>query len=278
MSDSAPDDTFSRERLWRIIFRSDTPGGRRFDVALLWLIALSVLTLTLESVDELRASHAMLFLTLEWTFTILFTIEYLLRLWVVRNRWQYSRSFLGIVDLLSILPTYLSLLVPGTHYLMNLRILRLMRMFRILKMTEYLGEASILLNALSASRRKITVFLASVLTLVFLEGTVMYVLEQGANPDFANIPQSIYWAIVTVTTVGYGDVAPVTVPGKMMASVIMMTGFAILAVPTGIMSYEIGREIKVRRGPPRRCRECGWTSHSAVARYCEQCGTGLEPD
>jgi len=273
-----PESSPAREKLWRIIFRSDTKPGRLFDIVLLWLIALSVLTLMLESVDELRERHARLFVGLEWFLTVVFTLEYLTRLWSVRNRLRYATSFFGIVDLVSLLPSYIELLVPGAHYLMTLRVLRLLRMFRVLKMTEYLGEASILINALSASRRKIMVFLASILTMVLIEGTVMYVLERDANPDFANIPQSIYWAVVTITTVGYGDVAPVTILGKLMASVIMLTGFAIIAVPTGIMTYEIGQEIRQGRSGKRRCRECGWARHDARARFCQQCGTALEAD
>ncbi len=274
-----PESPAFRETLWRIIFRSDTPAGRRFDIGLLILIILSVLTVMLESVAELRDQHPWIFTSVEWMFTGLFSLEYLVRLWVVKDRWRYARSFFGIVDLLSVLPTYISLLVPGTQYLMMLRILRLMRMFRILKMAEHLGEASLLLNALAASRRKITVFFITVLTVVFVEGTIMYVIEQDANPDFSNIPQSIYWAIVTITTVGYGDVAPVTVLGKIMASVIMMTGFAIIAVPTGIVTYEIGREMRGQLpGNRRRCDECGWTDHAATARYCQQCGTKLDED
>ncbi len=255
------------------MFRSDTPAGRRFDTMLLVIISLSVLTLMLESVNELRAAHLGLFWTLEWLFTAAFTIEYLTRLWVVRNRMRYALSFFGIVDLLSILPTFIELLIPGTHYLMGLRALRLLRLFRILKLSEHLGEANILMNALGASRRKITVFLITVLSLVLVEGTIMYVLEKDANPDFSNIPQAIYWAIVTITTVGYGDMAPVTLLGKMMASVIMLTGFAIIAVPTGIVTHEIGREM--RKGYWRRCKECGWEENDLRARFCQQCGVPL---
>ena len=276
MDDCPPGSSPLREKIWRIIFQSDTRAGRWFDILLLWLIGLSVLTLMLESVDELRSAHTRLFVSLEWGFTIFFTIEYLLRLWTVRDRLRYATSFFGLVDLLSILPSYLELLVPGSHYLMTLRVLRLLRMFRVLKMAEYLGEASILLNALAASRRKILVFLSCVLTLVLVEGTVMYVLEKDDNPDFANIPQSVYWAVVTLTTVGYGDVAPVTVLGKLMASVIMLTGYAIIAVPTGIVTFEIGQEIKQSRSRPRRCEECGWEKHDHRARFCHQCGTELD--
>jgi voltage-gated potassium channel len=265
-----------REKIWRIIFLSDTRAGRIFDVVLLVLIILSVGTLTLESVDELREEHGQLFWVIEWIFTILFTVEYAARLWVVGRRWQYMKSFFGVVDLMSIVPSYVELLIPGSHYLMALRVLRLMRMFRILKLAEYMGEANVLLNALRASRRKILVFLLSVMSLVFVEGTVIYVLEKDANEGFSNIPQSIYWAVVTLTTVGYGDVSPVTVLGKIMACVVMLTGFAILAVPTGIVTHEIGEQMRGQRASKRRCRECGWIEADSRARYCQQCGVALE--
>ncbi|MBE2281854.1 MAG: ion transporter [Prosthecobacter sp.] len=274
---ATPEANPRRETLWRIIFLSDTRPGRAFDVALIVLILLSVGTLMLESVDELREAHGRWFSLLEWTLTGLFTLEYLARLWVVRRSWSYALSFFGLVDLVSILPSYLELLVPDTHYLMTFRVLRLLRMFRILKLAEYSGEANVLLNALKASRRKIAVFFMTVMTLVLIEGTVMYVIEHDENAGFRNIPQSIYWAIVTLTTVGYGDVAPVTVLGKMMASVIMLTGFTIIAVPTGIVTQEIGREMRgAVRGPFRRCRECGWQENDPSARFCQQCGTRLE--
>jgi voltage-gated potassium channel len=260
-----------REKLRRIIFYSDTRAGWTFDVALLILISCSVIVVMLESVEEFRAGHLQLFQILEWSFTLLFTVEYLLRLAVVRRPMSYALSFLGIIDLISILPGYLELLLPGSHFLMAVRVLRLMRMFRILKMAEYLGEASLLLNAFRASRRKILIFFTAVLTLVLVEGTIVYVLESDENPDFANIPQSIYWAIVTITTVGYGDVAPITVAGKFMASLIMLTGFAIIAVPTGVVTAEIGREMS-RSRQRRCCPECGWDDHDFRARYCHQCG------
>lgn len=272
MEISQPEPDSHRERVWRIIFLSDTKAGRVFDVMLLWLIGLSVLTIMLESVDELRERHGRLFVTLEWVFTGLFTLEYAARLWVVRRRWRYARSFFGVIDLISILPAYISLLLPGSHYLMTVR---LMRMFRVLKMAEYIGEAGVLMNALSASRRKIMIFFSAVLALVCVEGTIVYVIEHDANPGYSNIPQSIYWAIVTITTVGYGDIAPVTVLGKIMASVIMLTGFAIIAVPTGIVTSEISREIKGTR-TRRRCNECGWDDHDSRARHCQQCGVALQ--
>lgn len=272
-----PEASPRRESLWRIIFLSDTKAGRAFDLTLICLIVLSVVTLMVESVDELRDAHRSFFKTLEWMLTGLFTLEYAARLWVVRRRWRYALSFYGLVDLVSILPSFLELLVPDSHYLMTFRVLRLLRMFRILKLAEYTGEANVLLNAMQAGRHKIAVFFTTVMTLVLIEGTVMYVIEHDANQGFRNIPQSIYWAIVTITTVGYGDVAPVTVLGKMMASVIMLTGFAIIAVPTGIVTHEIGREMRAKsRGPFRRCRECGWEENDPRARFCQQCGVRLE--
>jgi voltage-gated potassium channel len=271
-----PEPSKRRENLWRVIFLSDTRAGQIFDVVLLCLIVLSVLTIVLESVDSIREIHGTLFFTLEWIFTGIFTLEYAARLWVVRRPLEYARSFFGVVDLISILPAFIGLFIPGSHYLMTLRTLRLMRMFRILKLSEHLGEANVLLNALNSSRRKIMIFFMAVLTLVLVEGTVMYVIERDENPQFANIPQAIYWAIVTITTVGYGDVAPVTLAGKMMASVIMLTGFAIIAVPTGIVTAEIGREMRGAGSRPRRCKECGWEEHDLRARFCQQCGTGLE--
>lgn len=267
-----------REQLWRIIFRSDTRAGRIFDIALLWVIGASVLVVMLESVPSLQVSHGRVLRKIEWFFTIVFTVEYLVRLSVVHSPARYARSFFGIVDLLSIVPSYLELFISGSHYLLTLRVLRMLRMFRVLKMAQHVGEAGVLMNALRASRAKILVFLFSVMTLVCVEGTLMYILETGDNPDFSSIPQSIYWAIVTLTTVGYGDVAPVTVLGKMMASVIMLTGFAIIAVPTGVVTAEIGREIGRSRRGKHVCRECGWNDHDSRAQFCLQCGTRLERD
>jgi voltage-gated potassium channel len=265
-----------REKLWRIVFLSDTRAGRMFDVVLLWLIGLSVLTVILESVEGVQAEFGRAAMVAEWAFTLAFTVEYLLRLWVVRRRWRYATSFFGVVDLISILPSWLELVVPDAHYFLAVRILRLIRMFRILKMVEYVEEASALLTALRASRRKILVFFVFMLSLVCVEGTAMYVLEHGANSGFSNIPQSIYWAIVTITTVGYGDISPVTVAGKMMASVIMLTGFTIIAVPTGIVTSELTRGSSTAdSGQRRRCGECGLRDHPPTAIHCHQCGQPL---
>ncbi|HPF12742.1 MAG: ion transporter [Planctomycetes bacterium] len=261
-----------REALWRIIFLSDTPAGRGFDVALLIAIAASVLVVMLETVPDIARNHGDLLRGAEWFFTLLFTLELGARLWVCRRPLRYLGSFFGIVDLIAIVPTYLQLLVVGTQYLAVVRILRLLRMFRVFKMAHHIGEAGLLLNALRASKRKIFVFLLAVMTLVCIEGTLIYVVESRANPQFSSIPQSIYWAIVTITTVGYGDMAPVTVLGKVVASIIMLTGFAIIAVPTGVVTAELGRAMRVDN---RRCGECGWKGHDPRASHCLQCGEAL---
>ena len=279
MSDSpppSPDAASWREKIWRVVFRSDTPAGRAFDVVLLVLISASVLVVMLESVEPLRLAHGRAFLIAEWIFTLLFTIEYVIRLMVVRKKRRYVLSFFGIVDLLSILPAYLSLLLVGTQYLMVIRVLRLLRMFRVLKMARHFGQANVLMNALRASSPKIAVFLFAILTLVSIEGTLMYLIEGEHNPGFSSIPQSIYWGIVTITTVGYGDVAPLTVMGKILASFIMLTGFSIIAVPTGIVSAEIGKGLREVATDRRRCAECGWTGHDPAANFCKHCGHPLD--
>lgn len=264
-----------REKIWRIIFLADTPAGRAFDIALLVLISASVLVVMLESVETLRLAHGRLFLTLEWIFTLLFSLEYVVRVAVVRNKRRYILSFYGIVDLLSILPTYLALVLARSQYLMVIRVLRLLRMFRVLKMARHFGQANVLLNALRASSPKIAVFLFAILTLVTIEGTLMYIIEGAHNPGFSSIPQSIYWGIVTITTVGYGDVAPLTVIGKILASFIMLTGFSIIAVPTGIVSAELGRQLQQVSMDDRRCPDCGWTGHDPAANNCKHCGQKL---
>lgn len=264
-----------REKIWRIIFRADTPAGRAFDVVLLVLIAASVLVVMLESVESLRLEYGRTFQILEWTFTILFTIEYIFRVATVRTKRRYVLSFFGIVDLLSLLPTYLAIILTGSQYLMVIRVLRLLRMFRVLKMARHFGQANVLLNALRASSPKIAVFLFAILTLVTIEGTIMYLIEGAHNPGFSSIPQSVYWGIVTITTVGYGDVAPLTVAGKVLASFIMLTGFSIIAVPTGIVSAELGKKIQQVSMDRRRCPDCGWTGHDPAANFCKHCGQKL---
>ena len=265
-----------REKIWRIIFLSDTRAGQLFDVILLVLIGVSVGVVMLESVEGLRSSYGIQFLFLEWFFTLIFTFEYAVRLAVVRKKSKYALSFFGIVDLLSILPTFIAILLTGTQYLMVIRILRLLRMFRVLKMAHHFGQANVLMNALRASAPKISVFLFFILTLVSIEGTLMYLVEGASNSGFSSIPQSIYWAIVTVTTVGYGDVAPMTIAGKMLSSVIMLSGFAIIAVPAGIVTAEIGAGFIKKIGMDKReCGQCGWKGHDPAGNYCKHCGCKL---
>ncbi|NNE93761.1 MAG: ion transporter [Verrucomicrobiales bacterium] len=268
-----------KEQIWRTIFLSDTPASKTFDVILLWMITASVGVIMLESVDKIAAEYAGLLHALEWGFTILFTIEYAIRIWVVRKKLRYLFSFFGIVDLLSILPTYLMLIFANTQFLAVIRILRLLRMFRVLKMARHMGEANVLWNALRASRAKITVFMFGVVAITTILGTVMYVVEgELAVPPtkgFNSIPASIYWAIVTIATVGYGNVVPVTVVGKMITTVIILIGYAIIAVPTGIVTAELNQELNSIRMDRRECDECGIRGHDPKARFCKGCGKKL---
>lgn len=262
-----------RRRLHEVIFEADTPAGRRFDLALLLLILASVGVVLAESVPEWRAAHGPTFRRLEWGFTLVFSLEYLLRLLSVERPLRWARSFYGLVDLLAVLPTYLALVVPGAQTLIVLRALRLLRVFRTLKLAEFLAEAAVLRAALVASRRKILVFLGAILVLVLLFGSLLYLVEGEAN-GFVSIPRSIYWAIVTLTTVGYGDLAPQTALGRLIASVIMLLGYAILAVPTGIVTSEL---INARAQQPttQACPGCGAEGHDADARFCKFCGDPL---
>jgi len=265
-----------KEKIWRIIFLSDSGTARGFDITLLFLISGSVLVVMLESVEAVAAKHSTLLYGLEWFFTILFTIEYALRIWVVRRKKKYLFSFFGIVDLLSILPTFIDFILAGSGHFIIVRILRMLRMFRILKMAEHMGDAHVLINAMKASRPKIAVFIFSLMAIVSIEGTLMYIIEGGVeNTGFTSIPQAVYWGIVTVTTVGYGDIAPVTVLGKMLASVMMLTGFAIIAVPTGIVSAELNREMKKVSMDLRHCEGCGHDGHDPKALHCKMCGHKL---
>ncbi len=273
MSEKTKDTT--QEKIWRVIFLSDTRIGRAFDIALLILITASVLVVMLESVEAYQQKYLQLFHGLEWFFTIIFTIEYAVRLAVVRKKRKYALSFFGLVDLLSILPTYIALFLAGSQYFMVIRILRLLRMFRVLKMARHIGHANVLMNAMRASNPKIAVFLFFILTIVAIEGTLMYLIEGSHNPGFSSIPESIYWGIVTITTVGYGDIAPITVAGKVIASLIMLTGFAIIAVPTGIVTAELGRSMKKVDMDQRECSQCGWEGHDRAANYCKHCGNKM---
>ncbi|HAV65640.1 MAG TPA: ion transporter [Verrucomicrobiales bacterium] len=263
-----------RLRLYVVIFGSDTPAGKAFDVGLFVAIVLSVIVVMLESVAEIRERHHVALYRAEWAFTILFTIEYILRLMCVPRPLRYSRSFFGVVDLLAILPTYVNLLLSGTHYLMIIRVLRLLRVFRVFKLARYLSESQVLIRALRASRVKISVFLFSVVTLVMVIGATMYIVE-GEASGFTSIPRSVYWAIVTLTTVGYGDVTPQSPLGQFLASIVMILGYGIIAVPTGIVSVEL-HEASRRRLPRAICQACGMKDHEADAHFCRQCGAPLE--
>jgi len=273
-----PDRRTWRERLYVVIFESDTPPGKAFDVILIAVIVLSVVAVTLESVRVINRAYGPWLRAAEWTFTILFTVEYVLRLICARNPVRYATSFFGIIDLLAVIPTYLSVLVPGTQYLLAIRLLRTLRVFRVLKLAEYLTEANLLMRALKASQRKITVFVFTVFTLVVILGSLMYLIE-GAENGFTSIPMSIYWAIVTLTTVGYGDISPQTVAGRMLAALIMIIGYGIIAVPTGIVTAEIARaqrDVLTESGTPlRRCPNCGAHDHDDDAAFCKRCGARL---
>lgn len=263
-----------RERAYEIVFESDTRAGRLFDVALIAAIVLSVGVVLLESVASFRARWGDELRAAEWAFTILFTVEYLLRLAVVRRPGRYARSFFGVVDLLSVAPTYLSLLVPGTQYLLVLRLLRILRVFRVLKLAHYLHEAQALGEALRASRRKILVFLLAVLTLDVILGALMYLVE-GPENGFTSIPVAIYWTIVTLTTVGYGDISPRTPLGQAFASLIMIIGYGIIAVPTGIVTVELSRAGAPPPVSGQACPSCGAEGHAPDAVFCRRCGHSL---
>ena len=261
-----------RNRLHEIIFESDTAAGRAFDVGLLVAILVSVAAVMLESVADIRRRYGDLLQVVEWTITVLFTIEYLLRLLAVDRPWRYARSFYGVVDLLAIGPAFLALVLPEARSLMVIRAIRLLRVFRILKLAHFLGEARQLLQALRASRRKITVFLGVIVTAVIIMGTLMYLIEGEAH-GFTSIPVSMYWAVVTMTTVGYGDLAPRTPLGQLLAAVLMILGYAIIAVPTGIVSVELAR---TTRGVSRQaCPGCGADGHDEDATHCKYCGAHL---
>ena len=265
-----------RFRLHEIIFEADTPGGKAFDLALLAAIVASVIAVMLESVAGIRARHGLALRAAEWVFTILFTVEYVLRLMAVGRPIRYARSFFGIVDLLAILPTYFSVVFPGAQSLIVIRALRLLRVFRVLKLVHFVGEAQMLKAALGASMRKIIVFLGTVLTAVTIIGSLMYLIE-GESSGFTSIPQSVYWAIVTMTTVGYGDIAPHTVTGKFLASAVMIMGYGIIAVPTGIVTVELSGVRRRTRISTQACPQCGSEGHDPDARYCKVCGAALHP-
>jgi len=271
-----------RFRAFRILFHHDTPAERRFDVVLIVAILVSVGVAILDSVATLHSRYAATFLAIEFTFTALFTLEYALRLWSLRDPRRYARSFFGIVDLLSLLPMYLTLLFQDAHFLIIVRVLRVLRIFRVLHMVRYQTEAAVLIAALHRSRRKIMLFVAVVLTLVTIFGALMYLVE-GPENGFTSIPRGMYWAIVTMATVGFGDITPKTELGQFITSVIIVIGYGIIAVPTGIYTAELtaGRGVAIPASTVAPtllvadCARCGEKQHLAAARYCHRCGERL---
>ena len=267
-----------RNTVHEIIFEAETPSGKGFDLALIVLIGLSVVVVMFDSVRAISRSHGTLLLGFEWLFTILFTIEYVLRLVCVRRPARYALSFFGLVDILAIAPTYLSLLLPGSQYFIVIRILRVLRIFRVLKLGQHIGEANVLIHALIASRRKIAVFLYTVMTLVVVLGSLMYLIE-GEENGFTSIPRSIYWAIVTLTTVGFGDIAPKTAFGQAVSALVMIVGYGLIAVPTGIVTVALTQSSGQGRTQSltstRHCRECSTDGHDADATHCKHCGAEL---
>ncbi len=262
-----------RYRLYRLIYHHDAPDERNFDLVLILAILASVLVVLLDSVGSIKARwHGVLYAA-EWFFTVLFTVEYAVRLWTVRRPLRYATSFFGVIDLLSILPTYLSLFFPASASLLVVRSLRLLRVFRVLKLVEYSGEAGILVDALLRSRRKILVFLSAILTVVIIFGAIMYVIE-GPEHGFHSIPTGMYWAVVTMATVGFGDIAPGTPLGRFVTSILILIGYSVIAVPTGIYTAELASSLRPQRRQVR-CVECGLPEHEQDAWHCRKCGRAL---
>ncbi len=265
-----------RQRLYIIIFESDTPAGRRFDTLLLLTILASLGVVMVDSIESVHARYHGLLSGLEWTFTALFALEYLLRLYCSPKPLRYAFSFFGLVDLLAVLPAILALAFADAQYLLIVRVIRMIRIFRILKLRQYLAQANFLLTALRSSRRKIIVFLVTVSSLVTVFGTLMYVIEGPAN-GFTSIPTSIYWAIVTLTTVGFGDITPKTPLGQMVASLVMITGYSIIAAPTGIFTAELTQALRQEGQLLQDCPHCGKAAHERSASFCSRCGSPLFP-
>jgi voltage-gated potassium channel len=263
-----------RLRLFRVVFESDTHAGRIFDIVVIAAIVLSVAAVMADSVDSVRTRYGALLNAAEWMFTVLFTIEYIARLLSVERPLRYARSFFGIVDLVAVLPTYLAFVWPEAQVLIDVRILRLLRCFRIFKLTEYLSEFRLLGRAMANSMRKILVFLSVVVMIVLIVGTIMYVIE-GPQHGFTSIPKSVYWALSTITTVGYGDIVPKTELGRTLASIVMLIGWGILAVPTGIVTAEMTAQKFVKQPSETRCSVCGAAGHDEDAAFCKVCGASL---
>ncbi|MEJ6570954.1 MAG: ion transporter [Akkermansiaceae bacterium] len=267
-----------KDKIWEIIFEAETPSGKFFDVALLWLIGASVLAVMLESVTSIKADYGRILVIAEWVFTIIFTIEYLLRIWLVRRPMRYIFSFYGIVDLMSCLPSYLALIFAGSSHFAVIRLLRLLRMFRVLKMVSHVRGADTIMRGLGASRAKITVFFFAMLIFAMIAGTLIYIVEykdDGSSP-FTSIPMGIYYAIVSITTVGYGDLTVQTPLGQLLTSFMVLAGYAIIAVPTGIVAGDMVREAMRPDETTDACPGCGCHGHLRDAEYCRKCGEHLE--
>ncbi|MDD1612822.1 MAG: ion transporter [Methylococcaceae bacterium] len=266
-----------RHTLYQTIYQANTPAGKGFDITLIILILASVFTIMLDSVAEINQQYGDELYAAEWFFTILFTLEYILRIFCIHRPIKYIGSFFGIIDLMSIIPSYLSLFLPGAHYLLVIRIMRVLRVFRVLKLVRFINQANLLVNALRASRFKIAIFMFTISTLLIVFGSAMYLIE-GPENGFTSIPVSIYWSVVTLTTVGFGDITPKTDLGRAMSAVVMISGYAIIAVPTGIFTAELSKEMKKQHKQDQRsCPRCRHSSHEQDANYCRICGTELPP-
>lgn len=274
MSENIESESPLKRQLRTIIFGTDTPAGRYFDIALMVCIVLSVALVFLDTVEVFHREYGQIIRVLEWVFTIIFTLEYGLRLYCATHPVLYARSFYGIVDLLSVLPSYLALLIPGANFTLVIRILRLFRIFRVLKLLRYLSEGNVLLRAMMQSSRKVFIFFFSVSLIVMVLSAVMYVVE-GPDNGFSSIPKSVYWTIVTITTVGYGDITPKTGLGQAIAAFTMLIGYSIIAIPTGILTAEISQEVR-RHRDLRSCNQCHKTGHDLDAMYCSRCGCELD--
>lgn len=276
MADSATSDVKAtsltmKEKIHEVIFEADTPSGKYFDIALLLSIIVSVIAVSLESIEAIDKVYHSQLVMIEWFFTILFSIEYILRLYSTEHSVKYSTSFFGVVDLLAILPTYLSIFIPGAQSLLVIRGLRLLRIFRVFKLSRYLGEANVLTEAIIQSKTRIIVFLSSITVLSFITGAGMYLVE-GPEHGFTSIPQSVYWAITTLTSTGYGDTVPITPIGKMLAIFIMIMGYSLIIVPTGIISTEM---MKLGDISTQACKNCSKEGHDFNAKFCKHCGSEL---
>jgi voltage-gated potassium channel len=272
--ETTPKENTLKRYIHEVIFGTYTPAGKNFDIALIVCIVLSVAVVMLDSIRWINQEYHTTLTVLEWTFTILFTIEYLLRVYSIGKPMRYILSFYGIVDLLAVIPTYLSLFIVGSHYLAVIRILRLLRIFRVLKIVQYLNELEVLMRALQSSRRKIFVFMFSVLLIAVIAGSLMYVVEGDTNESYTSIPKGVYWAVVTMTTVGYGDISPDTPLGQLLATFLMIMGYGIIAVPTGIITVEMTKS-QLKSPVVKSCPECSAEAYDPLAVYCNRCGAEL---